>query len=61
MGRVRIEAAGTGTPLFVGIARQSDADSYLKDVGHDQVTRLDFAGGSDDIRYQRHPGGVPAA
>ncbi|MEU7837686.1 MULTISPECIES: DUF4389 domain-containing protein [unclassified Nonomuraea] len=55
VGRVRVEAKGTSTPLFVGIARRADADSYLNGVAHDQITR----GTGDDIGYQHHPGGRP--
>ncbi|MEU7863995.1 DUF4389 domain-containing protein [Nonomuraea sp. NPDC049141] len=58
VGRVRVEAAGPDTPLFVGIAHRADAAAYLNGVAHDQITR---GTGGDDIRYQRHPGGRPDA
>jgi hypothetical protein len=40
LGTVRIDPQGTGA--FVGIARTRDVDAYLDQVGHDQITDLDY-------------------
>ncbi|WP_431933220.1 DUF4389 domain-containing protein [Nonomuraea jabiensis] len=60
-GRVRIETATTGTPLFVGIGHRAEVEAYLKTVGHDRITHLAFGPGPDDIAYARYSGGQPAA
>jgi hypothetical protein len=55
-GKIRIEAVSrdSGHAVFVGIARKSDVDYYLRGVARDVVTDLGF----DPFRvtYERHPG-----
>ncbi|GAA3560394.1 hypothetical protein GCM10022419_046290 [Nonomuraea rosea] len=60
VGRIRVETAGSRTPVFVGIARQDEAAVYLRGVAHDQVTHVALQPGGD-IGYERHPGTAPAA
>jgi hypothetical protein len=60
LGRVRVQATSTrsGTPLFVGLARQADVERYLTGVGNDVVTDFDLS--PFDPSYQRQEGGAPA-
>lgn len=46
-------------PVFVGIGRQADVDSYLAGVGHAEVTRL--GPGTDNITYRTVEGVAPSA
>jgi hypothetical protein len=39
--RLRATSSDPATPVFVGIARTSDVDAYLRNVAHDVVTDLD--------------------
>ena len=60
-GSLRIHAAApNGRRLFVGIARQPDADRYLGGVARDEV--VDAAGAATDTvtRPGRAPAGAPA-
>jgi hypothetical protein len=61
LGKVRIEATSTtGKPLFVGIAKQSDAESYLNGVRYAKLTDLDLDPFS--VTYAPQPGRkVPAS
>ncbi|MFI7700651.1 DUF4389 domain-containing protein [Nonomuraea sp. NPDC049480] len=59
-GKVRVETATSGTPLFIGIGPRADVEAYLKNAGHDRITHLAFGPGPNDISYARHPGGQPA-
>jgi hypothetical protein len=57
VGTVRVSATSTnGRPLFVGIARSSDVDSYLGGVARSEVTDIN----DNSVDYDRHPGGAPA-
>jgi hypothetical protein len=57
VGTVRVRATSTnGRPLFVGIARQSDVNSYLGGVARSEVT--DFS--NNTVDYDQHSGGPPA-
>ena len=43
-GQVRVRATSpTGEPLFVGIAREADADRFLAGIAHSEVTSVDPA------------------
>lgn len=57
LGRARVRVTADGTnPVFVGVARASDVEAYLADVGHSTVTDLD-----DPVAtYEHHAGGAPA-
>lgn len=61
-GRVRIRAELLGSPVFVGIARQSDLERYLDGVRHDEIR--DF-GHQHGAAFQRASGarqpGLPGA
>jgi hypothetical protein len=52
-GKVRLEVGDEGgAPVFVGIARTRDVDSYLRGVDHAVVTDLDSAPFRADYREQ---------
>jgi len=56
LGRVRIRATNsTGTPLFVGIGRETRVDRYLAGVAHSEL--VDVRQGTD--RYTVRAGGPP--
>jgi hypothetical protein len=56
IGTVRVTASSpTGDPLFIGIAPESDVDTWLAGTAHDQLTDL-YGGGQP--RYQRADGAV---
>lgn len=59
VGSVRIQATGSDKPLFLGIARQHDVDTYLGSVSHDRITQLTFSPSGDDIGVSRRAGGSP--
>jgi hypothetical protein len=40
LGTIRVDPQGAGA--FVGVARTSDVNAYLDQVGHDEITDLDF-------------------
>jgi hypothetical protein len=59
LGSVRVTAAGHGTEgVFLGIAPQDDALSYLNNVAYEEPTGYFGAAG---IAYRSHPGGPPEA
>jgi hypothetical protein len=56
VGTVRLTATSpTGDPLFIGVAPESDVDSWLAGTAHDQLVEL-YGGGQP--RYQRAAGEV---
>jgi hypothetical protein len=58
LGRVRIEVtSATTTPLFVGVARESDVDAWLAGVGHDELTGVYNGSG---VSLRRSVGAVRA-
>ena len=40
LGTIRVDPKGTGA--FVGVARTADVNAYLDQVGHDEITDLDY-------------------
>jgi hypothetical protein len=53
IGGVRVTATGTlATPLFLGIARESDVDRWLSGTAHDELTDVS----SGNARYARSTG-----
>jgi len=60
LGTLRVDAAGSnGKPVFVGIARESQVDAYLRGVAVDRVT--DFDAHPLTVTTDRRPGGALAA
>lgn len=53
--RLRVTSAGEG-PVFVGIAREADADEFLAGVAHDEVTGVD----DGDVVLARRAGSADA-
>ncbi|WP_333486836.1 DUF4389 domain-containing protein [Nonomuraea corallina] len=60
-GRVRVQASGSPTPLFLGIARKDDVTAYLRGVAHERAAHLVFPPESADAGYTRYPGAAPAS
>jgi hypothetical protein len=59
-GTLRISATSTdGKPIFVGIARQPDADRYLDDVARDEVSDAARAHTTTITHPGRKPTGTP--
>ena len=63
-GTIRLNAAPHGgKPLFVGVARTSDVDAYLRDSARSEVSDIEFAPFS--VKYASRPGtrapGAPTA
>lgn len=50
--RVRVNGAGSGA-VFVGIARDSEVESYLAGVPHDSITTTENFGRSVEVTYAR--------
>jgi hypothetical protein len=60
LGSVRVVAtAGSGSPLFIGIALSADVQRYLSGVAYDQLQG--FVGSSGGPDYLPHGGGAPAS
>jgi len=45
-------------PIFMGVADESDLESYLNNVDYDEITSIDFGWhlDFDEVRYVNHPG-----
>ncbi|TCC24352.1 DUF4389 domain-containing protein [Kribbella sindirgiensis] len=57
-GDVRIRVASTdGVPVFVGLARSADVETYLAGVGYATVRSI----GTDRTTYDDHAGGAPSS
>ena len=62
LGHVRLRAtSNAGKPVFVGIARTSDVDAYLRGTAHATVSDVEY-GPFDDFgaSYRTHAGEPPA-
>ena len=51
-------ASSTGTPVFIGIAREVDVDRYLAGVMHDEIDDVHFA--PFRVTYRFRPGDAPS-
>jgi hypothetical protein len=49
--------------IFIGVADESDVETYLSNVGYDEITSIDINWqSSDEVTYTSHPGtSTPAA
>src|SRR5262245_14355252 len=56
--RIRVTPTGSGSPLFVGIARSADVDRYLAGVSHTVVS--DFFGDKAEAVAGGRPAAAPA-
>jgi len=55
IARTRIIASSAGgKPVFIGVARQRDVDTYLANVSRSQIRNLDY--GPFAVGYVNHPG-----
>ncbi len=64
VGDARLEVtAADGAEIFVGLARSTDADAYLRGVAHAQVDDVTarLGGGPGRFSVTDRPGGAPAA
>ncbi len=53
--RLRVVPSGSGTPVFVGVARADDVEAYLSGTRYATVT-----GAGTGTTYRQHDGGAPA-
>jgi len=49
-GTIRLEASSRGEPVFVGIARSSDVDRYLRGAEHDLINDVSYSPFRADYR-----------
>lgn len=54
---LRVEATG-GERVFVGVARESEAEGYLADIGYDEIDEISGFRGVE-VTYLSHSGGPP--
>ena len=62
LATVRLEArAVEGGQVFIGIARSTDVDAYLRGIAHDEVTGVRWTAGDGGVHYRRVEGAMVAA
>ena len=64
--KILTESNDPGKEIFIGVARESDLRSYIKDVEYQRVIDMDFDEENYDIVFSAadfslHPGGPPSA
>ena len=62
LGSIKVEGSNNDSSkqMFMGIARETELNSYLRDVEYDEITDFGFL--SSDVDYESHPGSsAPAA
>jgi hypothetical protein len=57
--RITVRSTDAAKPLFIGIARTNDVDTYLASVEHDELRDIKFD--PFNIDYRRFGAGAPAA
>lgn len=58
IGDIQLRVEGTGgETVFIGIARESDAEDYLADIGYDEIDQIRDA----QVTYLPHTGGPPGS
>lgn len=59
--KITASSNSPGKNVFIGVADEGDAQTYLSNVQYDEIARFNFnPGGTADIEYTPHQGSQPA-